>query len=89
MSLREYILRSQASRRKDLDEIRYRLPLLNAWTEETVTLDDFIGQARSPSSGDRESLVTLRHDAAQLTGPDGQPLVTDWSLVDQQLRAQN
>jgi len=89
MSLREYILRSQAARRQDLDEIRYRLPLLNAWTEETVTIEDFIGQARSASSGDREALVTLRHDAAQLTGPQGEPLVTDWSLVDEQLRAQN
>jgi hypothetical protein len=88
MSLREYILRSQAALRKELDEIRYRLLLINARIpedEESVTIEDVLSARSLPgdtSATDTEELKALRYDTEQALGGAN----IDWSLVDAQLR---
>jgi len=84
MSLREYILRRQAHTRDHMDTVRLQtLPLLNAWSEETITAEDFFGAPSAEmSADDRQALKALRYDIEQSADRD-----IDWSLVDQQLTA--
>lgn len=82
MSLREYILRRQAHTRDSMDTLKLEtLPLLNAWTEDSITLRKFFDSTPGEMSDeDRQALKALRYDVEQQTD-----LVDDWSLVDQQL----
>ena len=51
MSLREYVLRRQALMRSHVETLRIQtLPIVNAWTEDPVTVEDFFGGARAMSS---------------------------------------
>jgi hypothetical protein len=65
-----------------MDTVRLQtLPLLNAWSEDTVTTEDFFGAASAEmSADDRQALKALRYDIEQTSERD-----IDWSLVDQQL----
>lgn len=79
MSLREYILRRQASMRDTIETIRLEtLPIVNALSEDTLTVDDFFGAGSSPS--DQEELKSFRNAVEARTD-----LVDDWSLVDDEL----
>lgn len=79
MSLREYVLRRQGQMRDTIETLRLEtLPLLNAWSEDTITLQDFFGP-RGMSEEDKEELRSLR-DRIDETGE-----IDDWSLVDEQL----
>jgi len=82
MSLREYLLRRQAHTREWMQTVRLEtLPVLNAWTEDTVTMTDFFGYSASEmDADDRQALKALRYDVEQQSERD-----IDWTLVDQQL----
>ena len=82
MSLREYILRRQAHTRDHMETIRLQtLPLLNAWSEEAITMKDFMGQpAKKLSDGEADAVKALRYDIDQNTDRD-----IDWTHVDEQL----
>jgi hypothetical protein len=79
MSLREYILRRQASMRDTLETIRLEtLPVVNALSEDTITVSDFFetGSAKA----DPDELKSFRNAIEARTD-----LVDDWSLVDEDL----
>lgn len=82
MSLREYILRRQAHTRGQMDTIRLQtLPILNAWSEDTITMDDFLGHSSADMSpNEMDAVKALRYDVEQSTDRD-----IDWSHVDAQL----
>jgi len=86
MSLREYLLRRQAHTRDTMETVRLEtLPILNAWAEDTVTMDDFFGGAQAMTEQDKEELRAFADDVAEMEDEDGEPLVDDWSLVGEQL----
>lgn len=79
MSLREYILRRQASMRDTIETIRLEtLPVVNALSEDTITVDDFFGGAAT--GRDKDELKSFRNAIEARTD-----LVDDWSLVDEDL----
>jgi hypothetical protein len=82
MSLREYVLRRQASTRDTMKTVRLEvLPILNAWTESTVDLDDFFSSGPTPpKEKDIQSLKALRYDLEQSADRD-----IDFTPVDRQL----
>ena len=82
MSLREYILRRQAHTRGQMDTIRLQtLPVLNAWTEEPITMDDFLGRPSAEMTGsEADAVKALRYDIEQHADRD-----IDWTHVDNQL----
>jgi len=83
MSLREYILRRQGHTRDRIETLRLEtLPLVNAWTEDEITLSDFFGTTpQQMSDEDRQALKALRYDVEQSGAFD----IDDFSLVDEQL----
>lgn len=83
MSLREYVLRRQAHIRDYMETIRLKtLPLLNAWTEEAITAEDFFDtEPAQMSEDDRQALKALRYDVEQQVDE-----IDDFSLVDEQLQ---
>jgi hypothetical protein len=82
MSLREYLLRRQAHTRDWMETVRLQtLPLLNAWSKDTITMDDFMGQVPEKLSEEKmDAVKALRYDVEQHTDHN-----IDWSHVDQQL----
>jgi len=82
MSLREYILRRQGQTRDRLDTLRLQtLPILNAWIEDTLTIEDFFdADPGGMSEDDRQALKALRYDVEQATDRD-----IDFGPVDEQL----
>jgi len=82
MGLREYILRRQAHTREQMDTIRLQtLPVLNAWAEDPITMEDFLGHSAHEMSGsEADAVKALRYDIEQNTDRD-----IDWTHVDQQL----
>jgi hypothetical protein len=82
MSLREYILRRQAHTRDYMQTLRLEtLPILNAWSKEAITLQDFMRRRSTEMDGeDRQALKALRYDIEQHTD-----IVDDWTLIDEQL----
>lgn len=83
MSLREYILRRQAHTRDHMETLKLEtLPLLNAWTEDSVTLKDFFDSSSAQmNEDDRQALKALRYDVEHSDAFD----IEDFSLVDEQL----
>jgi len=78
MSLREYILRRQATLRDTVETIRIKtVPVVNALTEDTVGVGDFFAQSASRTGRDEEELKAFRYEVSKQTD-----LVDDWSLVD-------
>jgi hypothetical protein len=78
MSLREYILRRQASLRDTVETIRVEtLPVVNALAEDEIALADFFGGTAPRSQRDEEELKAFRWEVDQHTD-----IVDDWSLVD-------
>lgn len=68
MSLREYILRRQAHTRETMETVRLEtLPLVNSWTEDTITLKDFYGGKKSMDEEDIEALEALKNDVQENT----------------------
>jgi hypothetical protein len=78
MSLREYILRRQATLRDTVQTIRIEtLPVVNALAEDTVDVGDFFAGSASRTDRDEEELKAFRYEVSKQTD-----LVDDWSLVD-------
>jgi hypothetical protein len=78
MSLREYILRRQATLRDTVQTIRIEtLPVVNALSEDTVDVGDFFAGSASRTDRDEEELKAFRYEVSKQTD-----LVDDWSLVD-------
>lgn len=97
MSLRHYFLSQQAHARRLIREQRMveaqTLPILNTLlsaldAEPVAQLFGPTGRTskKQITEDERKTLVTFRHDAAQMRKEDGSPLIDDWSLVDRQLR---
>jgi len=81
MSLREYVLRQQAHTRSNMETLRLEtLPVVNAWVEDDVKVEDFFGNAATTEQ-DREELREFTDDLKD--SEFGKDL--DWSLVDEQL----
>ena len=84
MSLREYILRRQATMRSTVETLRLEtLPIVNTQTEDDVRASDFFGGGPDRERDDEE-LKAFRYDVATKTD-----LVDDWSLLDPDLDAQD
>jgi hypothetical protein len=97
MTLREFFVDQQAHARRLIREQRMAeaqtLPVLNtllqALGEEPV--EQLFGptpdRARSSEITDeeRKDLILLRHDASVMTNDAGEPIITDFTLVDEQL----
>jgi len=78
MSLREYVLRRQASLRDTVETIQTQtLPVVNALSEDRITIGDFFQGGKSRAQRDEEELKAFRYEVDQKTD-----LVDDWSLVD-------
>jgi hypothetical protein len=78
MSLREYILRRQASLRDTVETIRVEtLPVVNALAEDEIALADFFVGTAPRAQRDEEELKAFRWEVDQHTD-----IVDDWSLVD-------
>lgn len=78
MSLREYVLRRQASLRDTVETIRTQtLPVVNALSEDRIEIGDFFRGGKTRAQRDEEELKAFRYEVDQKTD-----LVDDWSLVD-------
>lgn len=78
MSLREYILRRQARLRDTVETIKLEtIPVLNALSGDTITVEDFFRGAPGRSS---DELKAFRYEVEARTD-----LVDDWSLLDPDL----
>lgn len=83
MSLREYLLRRQASLKDTIQTIRLEtLPVVNALSEDRITVSDFFEQGGPQEPQDSEQVKAFRNTVAARTD-----LVDDWSLVDEDLDA--
>lgn len=78
MSLREYILRRQATLRDTVETIRVEtLPIANGLTEDPLDVGDFFAGGPSRTERDEEELKAFRYEVSKQTD-----IVDDWSLVD-------